>query len=816
MGLSPGQRLGPYEVLATAGAGGMGEVYKGRDTRLDRSVAIKVLPAHVAQDPQARDRFEREARAVAALNHPHICTLHDVGRQDGVDFLVMEYVEGETLARRLSAGPLPIALALSYAHQIASALEQAHGAGIVHRDLKPANVMLTGAGVKLLDFGLAKSAFVDRADAPTALSAPSDLTTPGTILGTVQYMAPEQLEGAAADVRTDVFAFGAMLFEMLTGQKAFAGSTPAAVIAAILRTEPPPVSALLPASMPSLDRLVARCLAKNPAERWQTARDLVRELSSIADGNHHTRTLTRESADSATGISRARLLAAAAVAGALLVAAILFGRSSRTEPEEAATASVVRGTPQVAVLPFRVIDAADDTKALSVGVADSIITQLANVQGLRVRPTPTIMEFSSGPVDPSAAGRQLKVDYVLTGTIQHAQDTYRFNVQLFNVKDASPQWGRNIDVTRRDLLGLQDQVARQVVTALHLELSAAERTRLDRRSTTNPEAYEEYLTGRALLATYSNSTNVQQAIDHFAEALRKDPTFAAAEAGYAIAAGIFSVRFAYEPQASDWGRRAEEHANRALGQDPNLAEAHLAIASAAGTLYRNFDWPTVIKEARAALALNPNLDLAHSALARAFMHLGAFEQSETDAALAISIGGATNQEANRVLVSNRLLQGRFSEAGGLAEDLLRGADVPVLRQYLGLSLFYAGDPARGRQVLADVRRPDGGTDTRSRASLAGVLAASGARDEASRTVAEVSGSGYMDHHVAYALGAAEAQLGHAALAVKWLRQASDTGFPCYPWFDKDPLLAPIRADPGFSTFMNELRAKYETTQALIR
>lgn len=279
-----GKRMGPYQLSSRLGAGGMGEVYKARDTRLDRTVAIKVLPAHVAHDPEARERFEREARAVAALNHPHICTLHDVGHHEGIDFLVMEYVEGETLAARLEKGPLPIAQALQYAIQMASALDKAHHAGIVHRDLKPGNIMLTKAGAKLLDFGLAKACAPLIAGGPAHVPATTDLTTPGTILGTVQYMAPEQLHGKEADARTDIFAFGAVLFEAVTGGKAFEGESPASLIGTILNTDPPTISARQPLAPPALDRIVSTCLAKDPDDRWQTARDLGREIQWLTAG----------------------------------------------------------------------------------------------------------------------------------------------------------------------------------------------------------------------------------------------------------------------------------------------------------------------------------------------------------------------------------------------------------------------------------------------------------------------------------------------------------------------------------------------------
>jgi eukaryotic-like serine/threonine-protein kinase len=290
MAILPGRRLGPYEILSAIGAGGMGEVYKARDTRLNRIVAIKVLPTHLADRSELRERFEREAKTIASLNHPHICTLYDTGHQDGVDYLVMEYLEGETLARRLVKGSLPIQQVLQYAIEISDALDKAHRKGITHRDLKPGNIMLTKSGTKLLDFGLAKlrqEASPSNASLSDLPTAADPLTAQGTILGTLQYMAPEQVEGKEVDARTDIFAFGAVVYEMATGKRAFEGKTQASLIAKILEIDPPPISSLQPMTPPALDRVVKRCLAKEPEMRWQTASDLCEELKWIAEGGSH-------------------------------------------------------------------------------------------------------------------------------------------------------------------------------------------------------------------------------------------------------------------------------------------------------------------------------------------------------------------------------------------------------------------------------------------------------------------------------------------------------------------------------------------------
>jgi eukaryotic-like serine/threonine-protein kinase len=311
MAMLPGKRLGPYEILSAIGAGGMGEVYRARDTRLDRIVAIKVLPAHLADEPERRERFEREARTIASLNHPHICTLYDIGRQDGTDFLVMEYLEGETLAQRLLKGPLPLDQVLQYAIEIADALDKAHRKGVTHRDLKPSNIMLTKSGSKLLDFGLAK---LKQEKAPVSISlsklstAQDNLTAQGTILGTLQYMAPEQVEGKEVDARTDIFAFGAVVYEMATGRKAFEGQTQASLIAAILEREPPAMSSLQPMTPPALDRVVKKCLRKDPDERWQSARDVTDELKWIAESGSQVALAPTDSAKGIRALGRRALL----------------------------------------------------------------------------------------------------------------------------------------------------------------------------------------------------------------------------------------------------------------------------------------------------------------------------------------------------------------------------------------------------------------------------------------------------------------------------------------------------------------------------
>ena len=328
MPLAPGTHLGPYEITAPLGAGGMGEVYRARDTRLERTVAIKILPAQFSADPVRKQRFEREAKTISSLNHPHICTLHDIGHQDGMDYLVMECIEGETLARRLEKGPLPLDQALKFGAQLADALDKAHRSGVVHRDLKPGNIMLTSTGAKLLDFGLAKPATPLTSVATLMAGATQDspVTEQGTIVGTFQYMSPEQIEGKELDGRSDIFSLGAVLYEMVTGKRAFEGKSHLSVASAILEKEPPLISTVKPLTPPALDHAIRRCLAKDPEERWQTARDVAGELKWIAEGGPQSgmaAPLARKSK------WRERALAALAASLAIALAGVAWHQSAK-------------------------------------------------------------------------------------------------------------------------------------------------------------------------------------------------------------------------------------------------------------------------------------------------------------------------------------------------------------------------------------------------------------------------------------------------------------------------------------------------------
>jgi non-specific serine/threonine protein kinase len=447
--LATGTRLGPYEIVSFLGAGGMGEVYKARDTRLDRTVAIKMLPGDFAADPERARRFEREARTISKLNHPHICALHDVGQHDGSSFLVMEYLEGESLAERLKHGPLHLADAIRCATQIADALSEAHQQGIVHRDLKPANVVLTKKGAKLLDFGIAKlRAGAVSEEAATATA--SELTGEGVIVGTPQYMAPEQLEGKPVDARTDVFAFGVVLYEMVTGHKAFEATTKAGLIAAILNGEPAPLSRIQPQAPGWLDRLVRRCLAKDPRARWPSCGELLAALGRGGEAQSRRR--------------RAVLAAAAGCAVLLAVAVALWPRRAHGPAPPPVAAEIPAKS--IAVLPFQNLSPDPENAYFADGMTEDVLTQLAKIQDMKVIARTSVMQYKGTTKPVREIARELGVATVLEGSVRRAGNRVRITGQLIDARTEQHLWAENYDRDLADIFAIQSEVAEQIATAL--------------------------------------------------------------------------------------------------------------------------------------------------------------------------------------------------------------------------------------------------------------------------------------------------------------------------------------------------------------
>ena len=576
MTLEPGSRLGPYEIINALGAGGMGEVYRARDTRLGRTVAIKVLPAGLAADPDQRRRFELEARAVSALNHEHICTLYDIGTtgspQTGgeatIDFLVMEFLEGQTLADRLKAGHLPLDQALRLGVEIANALDKAHHRGIVHRDLKPGNVMLTKSGAKLLDFGVATLAFPDAGRDSSQAATGADPFS-ARLLGTPFYMSPEQAQGLPADHRSDIFGFGVLLYEAVTGRRPFDGCTLVAVLASILHDTPVPPTRLNPLVPLRLGRIIDRCLAKDPAQRWPTIEDVRQRLEEL-----------------------------------------------RTDLKTAARAL----DRSIAVLPFADMSPARDQQYLCEGIAEEILIALSHVKGLRVASRPSAFRFSASTDDLSEIGARLQVGTLLDGSVRRAGDRLRVTVKLIDVTDGYCLWSERYDRDMRDVFAVQDEIARSVVDALEMTLSAADHEAFRKLATSDVDAYECYLRGRSYFFKY-NRRGVAFARELFERAIGLDPEFARAFAGVADCCTYLYLYAGRDRAQLEQGLAASR---RALEIDSHLAEAHASLGTALSLSGHHPEAEAAFQE---AIRLNPYLFEAHYFYARDSFAQGKLERA---------------------------------------------------------------------------------------------------------------------------------------------------------------------------------------------
>jgi eukaryotic-like serine/threonine-protein kinase len=781
---------GNYRIERELGRGGMATVYLAHDLRHDRRVALKLLRPELAA-VLGPERFQREIRLAAGLQHPNILTVLDSGAIGSQLWFTMPYIQGESLRSRLSREhQLPIDQAVRLAVEVADALESAHRQGIVHRDIKPENILLSGAPdssraaqehALVTDFGIARS----MSDLPT-----DRLTETGLIVGTPSYMSPEQASGERnLDGRTDIYSLGCVLYEMLAGEPPFVGPTVQS-IAAKRMTDPVPAVSRIRETVPlALERTLLRAMAKAPADRFPTAGEFGAALQ---------RGLSQPSAAPERKHSLYRWVAA--VAG-LLVLLFAGYRLSRKE-------TLTTGPIPLAVLPFRTFGATSDSSVLAIGIPDAIITRLAGLQQMRLRPTSAVLRYAGKDIDPRQVGRELRVGYLVTGTVQAATDRLRVSVQLLRASDAAPIWGSAYDLARQDLLTLQDSVAERVSSTLAVRLTSEEHERLYRRYTSNPAAYEWYLRGRAQLA-HVTEEGTKAALESFEQALARDSGYALAQAGLAMASADMHLRFASGPEVKQWGERATREASRALALDPNLAEAHLAMAAVMRKT--DFDWDGTLEESRKALALNPNLDLAHYFREAAFYHLGLFDLGEREDRGVVNLDPADQVEQLRTRGVLEFLQGRYREAITHLEAARRSSSRAYTDSYLAQAYYYAGDSIQGIATLDSLSQiASAPPANRARAALASFQARRGDQEEADALIALVLGKeGYVDHHVAYSLGAAFAQLKQPEQAVDWLAKAAETGFPCYPWFERDPLLDPLRKDRRFQQFMAQLKESWE-------
>ncbi len=758
-----GRLIGRYRVLRMLGKGGMGEVYLAQDTLLDRSVALKLLPAQFTGDPAVLRRFVREAKAASALNHPNILTIYEIGEEEGAHFIATEYVEGLTLRQILRTTRPGLSSVLDAASQIANALAAAHVAGIVHRDIKPENVMVRPDGlVKVLDFGLAKliTSQVPSFDAGSETTA-KGITTPGVIIGTIHYMSPEQARGLEVDARTDIFSLGVLLYEMLTQKTPFTGETMSDVIASILEREPPLLTDYAPDVPVELEEVVNKALRKERAERYQSAKEMLGDLQAVKK-------------DLESGSSLLRTF------------------STRRQTARAAP-------PSIAVLPFADLSHEKDQEYFCEGMAEEVINALAQVEGLRVVSRSSAFRFRGREYDIHELGEKLRVTSVLEGSVRRAGHRMRVAAHLINVADGFQIWSERYDCEMKDVFDIQDEISRAIVQALKLKLIGNQQQQLIKRYTDNIEAYQLHLKGR-----YHWNRRVPGAVgkatEYFKQALDEDPNYAPAYAGLAdcyILPGYYAM--ASPKDVMPLGKAA---ALKALEVDPNLAEAHASLGAVAA-LYE-FDWPEAERYFRRALEENPGYSIAHYWYAIfALAPLGRLDEALREAEKGRELdplSPAPNSAVGMMVCYQRDYDRAIKE---LQKTLDLDPNFAVGNLYLGKIFCEQGKTDDGIAALQKARDVMGDSPV-----LIGVqgyyLATAGDREGAWKLLDHLNGLATQRYVPAQPFALIYSGLGENDLAFEWLDKAYDERSSLLIWLKVDPTFGKLRSDPRCTLLLQKM------------
>jgi eukaryotic-like serine/threonine-protein kinase len=785
--LSPGAKLGSYEIVGSIGAGGVGEVYRARDTLLKRDVAIKILAGSFLQDPEKLRQFRQEAEAAAALNHPNILSIHHIGEQDGVPYIVMELLRGKNLREYQGSAALPYPKALNFALQIACGLAAAHAKRVVHRDLKPDNLFVTDDNcVKILDFGLAE---LMPPELPTDANAPTDEYTvqPGKVIGTLRYMSPEQVRGQRADARSDIFAFGAILYEMLAGKRAFQGETYADTIAAIMRENPAPLSQCVPQLPPGLERIVIRCLEKNPDRRFQAASDLVFALEELTDTAGALRTMPPPIRP------KSRMVASAAIwaSAALLVMTLLSLWLWRARPSFRSAAEIR----SIAVLPFQNLSDPNQDYFVE-GMTDELTTELADIHALRVVSRTSAMRYKAATKTLPEIAQDLRVDGVIEGSVLLSGGTVRIIAQLVETRSDKQLWAHSYTRELKDIVQLQGEIAHDIAQEIRIAVTPQEQQKLASFPVVSPEVHQAYLKGRYHL-NQGTEDQLRLAKNYFEQAVKEDPQYAPAYAGLADYYWLTNALPANVTIPAE-----KEYAVKALALDDNLSDAHATLAEV--KYYGDWDWPGAAAEFQRAIELTPNDAESHRRYSAFLSEMGNHEEALAQIQTALELDPVsviTNVSAGWTSYYARKYDRAMQQCRAALE--LDSQSLSA-HECIGSVAIEKGLPELAIEQCRWVATASGNDPLRLE-GLGRAYARAGKATNAQSIATELSNAAKSHYVPPYFLASVYAALGDTDAAFLWLERAYQQHDAYLPRLKVDPALDTLRSDSRFAELLRRMK-----------